>query len=186
MPQSGRRPARRGDQPDREPTPGFTALGVVLRPHGLKGELRVHAYNPEAPHLQANARIWIGGIGWRIESSRPDRGAWLLTLEGVSRREDADALRHALIEAPDESIARVPGEHFVHELVGLEVVTAGGLVVGRIEEVLQPGANDVYVVIGPGGEVLVPATSEVVQSIDLDSGKVFITPLVGMLDESRY
>jgi 16S rRNA processing protein RimM len=168
-----------------EPSPGFTALGLVLRPHGLSGELRVHAFNPDAPHLQTGARVWVAGIGWRVTAARPDRGAWLITLDGVATREDAEALRDALVEAPDETVARGDDEYFVHELVGLEVVTADGASIGRITEVMQPGANDVYVVEGAHGEVLVPATAEVVREIDLAAGRVVITPLVGMLDESR-
>jgi 16S rRNA processing protein RimM len=157
----------------------------VLRPHGLRGELRVHAFNPEAPHMQAGARVWIGGIGWRVTASRPDRGAWLISLDGIETREDAETLRDTLVEAPDETIGRGDDEYFLHELVGLEVVTTGGESLGRITEVMQPGANDVYVVEGPQGEVLVPATDEVVREIDLAAGRVVITPLVGMLDESR-
>ena len=161
-------------------------MGLVLRPHGLHGELRVHAFNPDAPHMQAGARVWIGGIGWRIAEARPDRGAWLLTLQGVERRDDAEALRDSLVEAPDEAVRRAEDEFFVHELLGLEVVTEAGLELGSIVEVMQPGANDVYVVVGKGGEVLVPATEEVVRSIDLAARRVVITPLVGMLDETRY
>jgi 16S rRNA processing protein RimM len=169
-----------------EPSPGFTALGLVLRPHGLRGELRVHAFNPEAPHMQAGARVWIGGIGWRIGEARPDRGAWLLRIEGVETREDAEGLRGSLIEAPDETVRRADDEYFVHELLGLEVVTDSGVAVGTIVDIIQPGANDVYVVLGKGGEVLVPATAEVVRSVDLETRRVVITPLVGMLDETRY
>jgi 16S rRNA processing protein RimM len=136
--------------------------------------------------MQAGARIWIGAIGWRIAEARPDRGAWLLRIEGVDTREDAETLRDSLIEAPDEAVRRGDDEHFVHELLGLEVVTDKGTVVGSIVDIVQPGANDVYVVLGQGGEVLVPATAEVVRSIDLEARQVVITPLVGMLDETRY
>ncbi|GIW19226.1 MAG: hypothetical protein KatS3mg064_2383 [Tepidiforma sp.] len=64
------------------------------------------------------------------------------------------------------------------------MVTAAGEALGTLVEVLQPGANDVYVVHGARGEILVPAIGQVVQSIDLAAGRMVITPLPGMLDES--
>jgi 16S rRNA processing protein RimM len=67
----------------------------------------------------------------------------------------------------------------------LRVVTTDGEVLGKVVEVLQPGANDVYVVEGERGELLVPATAEVIERIDVSGGEISITPLAGMLDESK-
>ncbi len=118
--------------------------------------------------------------------ARPDKGAWILELDGLNDRTVAESYRGALIEAPDSLIQRNPDEHFVHELIGLRVETAEGYVVGTISDVLQPGANDVYVVKTSKGEVLVPVIADVVRQIDTASGLVVITPLAGMLDESGY
>lgn len=158
----------------------------MVRPHGLRGELRVHTFNPEAPNLQDGAAIWIGPRKTSVTRARPDKGAWILELAGIDNRDTAESLRGALIEAPDSAIQREPDEHFVHELIGLRVETAGGDAVGRVTDVLQPGANDVYVVQTGKGEVLIPVISEVVRSIDTVSGLIIITPLAGMLDESGY
>ncbi len=98
----------------------------------------------------------------------------------------AESYRGALVEAPDGVIQREPDEHFVHELIGLRVETAEGYVVGTISDVLQPGANDVYVVKTETGEVLIPVIADVVERIDPAAGLVVITPLAGMLDESGY
>ena len=65
------------------------------------------------------------------------------------------------------------------------MVTAGGEELGRITEVLQTGANDVYVVTGERGEILVPAIAEVIEAIDVSGGVISITPLPGLLDESK-
>jgi len=65
------------------------------------------------------------------------------------------------------------------------VRTATGEDLGELVEVMQPGANDVYVVRGPRGEILVPAIGEVVTSIDLPAGIMVITPLAGMLDGTQ-
>lgn len=95
-------------------------------------------------------------------------------------------LRGEILELPDRLIRRNDEEsYFLHELVGLLVETEDGIAVGTIREILQPGANDVYVVDTPGGEVLIPAIADVVRSIDLKAGKIVIVPLAGMLDMSK-
>ncbi|MCA9852505.1 MAG: 16S rRNA processing protein RimM, partial [Dehalococcoidia bacterium] len=145
-----------------------------------------HAFNPDAPHLQEGAEAWIGPRQTTVTRSRPDKGAWILELAAITSRTEAESLRGALIEAPDSAIHRSPGEHFIYELIGLRVETAEGRLVGTITDVLQPGANDVYVVTTDTGEVLIPVVADVVQRIDPLSGLVVITPLAGMLDESGY
>lgn len=161
-------------------------MAEVLRPHGLRGELRVHAFAAGAPNLQRGSRVYAGDRQLTITASREDRGAWLLTFSGVTDRQAAEALRGALLEAPDDAIRRDdPESYFLYELIGLEVVTPEGRSLGRVTEVLQPGANDVYVVDGPAGEVLVPAIADVVQQVDLAAGRIIITPLSGMLDVSQ-
>ena len=90
------------------------------------------------------------------------------------------------IEAPDADVQRDDDESFfIHELVGMRVVTSAGKELGRISEVLQSGAADVYVVKGETGEVLIPAIASVIERIDVKRGEVSITPLPGMLDESK-
>ena len=118
--------------------------------------------------------------------ARPDQEAWILKLDGINDRGEVEALRGELLETPDAEVLRDDDEsYFVHELIGLRVVTAEGREIGTLSEVMQPGSNDVYVVKSPHGEVLVPAIGEVVREISLASGRIVITPLPGMLDESE-
>ncbi|GBD22958.1 Ribosome maturation factor RimM [bacterium HR29] len=152
----------------------------------MRGELRVAPFDPEAPNLQPGGAVWAGERRYPIRGSRPaGGGAWLLALEGVSSRDEAEALRGALLEVPDAELRRSSEDaYFVFELLGLRVVTDSGHVLGVIEEVLATGANDVYVVRSGEREILVPAIGEVVQSVDLTAGEVRITPLPGLFDDS--
>ena len=121
-----------------------------------------------------------------MAQARPERGDWLIQLRGLGNRTAAEKMHGLLVEAADAEVARDDSEsYFIHELIGLRVVTAGGRDLGTVTEVLQTGANDVYVARGPGGEVLIPAIGDVVESIDLDQRTITITPLPGMLDESK-
>ncbi len=156
-----------------------------MRPHGTAGELRVEPFNEDAPHLRSGAAVYVDGQRYRIERARWERRSLLLRFWGLSRRVQVEAWRGALIEVAEGDLVREPGSYFVHEIVGLEVVTEEGRRLGEISDVLATGANDVYVVTGTEGEVLVPAIASVIREIDLGGGVVRITALPGLLDESE-
>lgn len=169
-----------------EPREGYTAVGRVLRAHGLTGELRVEAFAEGAPNLQPGRRCWVAGVPLRVLRLRPNGDTWILESDRIRSRTMADLFKEQLVEVPDDEIQRSSADsYFLHELIGLRVVTAEGEELGEIAEVLQPGANDVYVVRGPRGEVLVPAIGDVVAEIDLPVGVMVITPLPGLLDGSQ-
>jgi 16S rRNA processing protein RimM len=148
--------------------------------------VRVQAFHPDGPSLRSGVRLWLAGQRRTVQRSRWDRDAWLMTIEGITTREQADALRGWLLELPDAAVPRDDNEsYFIHELVGLRVVDSNGVEVGRLEEVLSTGANDVYVVRAEAGEVLVPAIAEVVQRIDLPVGVMEITPLERWFDTPK-
>jgi 16S rRNA processing protein RimM len=159
----------------------------VLRPHGLRGELRVSAFSPTARNLQRGRPVYLGAVRHIVKRARQDREAWIIELDGLNGRDAAEPYRGELLETPDAEVLRDDADsYFVHELIGLRVVLReGGRELGSITEVLQTGANDVYVVHGETGEVLVPAIDGVIDEIDLHAGMVSITPLAGLLDESK-
>ncbi len=175
------RPQPRPRPEPREPREGYTAVGRVLRPHALKGELRVSAFSPSALNLQRGRPVYLAGVRRIVEQARFDRDAWILKLSGLSSRNDVEGFRSELVEAADNDVLRDDDEsYFVHELVGLRVVTEEGRELGRLTEVLDTGATDVYVVGEGRNAVLLPAIAEVVRSIDLAAGLLVVRPLTGM------
>ena len=193
MPGSGEqaprvRPPRRTNiaTTPKEPRVGYTAVGRVLRPHALRGEIRVSPFSPTARNLQRGRPVFIGGVRRVVLRARLDRDAWILELEGLKDRQQVEALRGELLEAPDAEVIRDDDEsYFVHELIGLRVIGTDGQAIGVVDDVLQSGAADVYVVKTLSGELLVPAIADVVSGISLGNGTIIITPLPGMLDESK-
>jgi 16S rRNA processing protein RimM len=144
------------------------------------------AFSPTARNLQRGRPVYLQGVRRTIERARADHDQWIIKLSGIGDRNTVEGVRGELLEAPDSEVLRDDDESFfVHELIGLRVVTTGGRELGRIKEVLQTGANDVYVVAAAEGEVLIPAIGEVIERIDVSRGEVSITPLPGMLDESK-
>lgn len=106
----------------------------------------------------------------------------LLKLKGVDSTEAADKLRDQLVQVAREDAVKLPkGQHFIHELIGLRVVTTEGEMLGTIEEILETGANDVYVVRKDEREILIPATEEIVKEIAIERGEMIIKMMDGLL-----
>jgi 16S rRNA processing protein RimM len=106
----------------------------------------------------------------------------VVKLVGVDTPDGAAALRGEYLYVAASDAARpIAGEYFLHEVVGLAVEVVDGRQLGHIREILRTGANDVYVVVGPLGELLIPAIGDVVESIDVEAGRVLIKPMPGLL-----
>lgn len=106
----------------------------------------------------------------------------LLSLDGCGDRTRAEELRGATLYLPANQVPPLPaGTYYRRQLEGLEVVTEDGRVVGRLLSVVATGANDVYVVRGKQGEILLPAISTVVREIQLSEGRVIVRLPEGQL-----
>ena len=156
----------------------------MLRPHGNTGELRVAPFNPELPNLQADGEVYLLGRKHRIERGRGARGGVLGGVGGWGPGGDVEDTRGALLEVPEDELMLEVDAYLVSDIVGLEVVGEDGRSLGRVSEVLNTGANDVYVVEGPSGETLVPAIASVVEAIDVAGGVLRITDTLALGDES--
>ena len=118
-----------------------------------------------------------------VRGLRRHGGRILLKLQGINSREEAMALSRSYLYVPGtETIALPPDEYFVYQIVGLRVETETGETLGTVRDVLETGSNDVYVVQGPRGEVLIPALKEVVRTLDLAAGRVVVRLPPGLLD----
>jgi 16S rRNA processing protein RimM len=115
---------------------------------------------------------------------RLHKGAMLLTLASCTDRDAAEALRGALVQIRlEDAVPLEQDEYYHYQLEGLAVETDQGERLGEIVEVLSPpGANDVYVVYGPRGELLIPAIEDVVMDIDMDAEKIVIHVLPGLFE----
>lgn len=99
----------------------------------------------------------------------------LLALRGVTTRTGADTLRNLLLEVPESDLPPLSeGEYYRYQLIGVEVFDASGAALGRIEDVIDTGANDVYAVRNAEGELLVPAIDSVVRAVDLPAGRMVV------------
>jgi 16S rRNA processing protein RimM len=120
-----------------------------------------------------------------VESVRFHKHLALVKLAGYDNREAAGALRSEWLQVPeDEAIPLEEGEYYLYQLVGLQVHTDEDRYLGEIKEVIETGANNVFVVSGPTGEVLIPDIEDVVLDIDFEAKRMLIRPMEGLLPAS--
>lgn len=178
-------------------SPGrLVALGEIVGTHGVRGLLRLHPYGsvsnlpptgqpvyltarpaPGAPLDPSNARPIV------LEAARPHGNVVLVSVKGIDSIETATPLvGHALalheIDLPDPA----PGEFYVYQLTGLDVITSAGERLGTIDRSFSTGASEVLVVHDGTREYLIPMIADVVQSIDVPGGRIIIDPIPGLLD----
>ena len=160
-------------------------VGEIIAPHGIHGELQVRVYSEVKDRFQEGNELCLaprGGGRKRVEivSARPHRGGLLLEITDCGTRNEAELLRGAVLTVhPSMRPELPPGSYYQNDLIGLRVVTTAGEDIGTISDVLQTGSNDVYVT----ARALIPATREVVRSVDLARKEMTIAPVPGLLDQ---
>ena len=166
----------------RPPEPNFLIVGRVLRAWGIRGDLKIQPMTDRPGDFARLTQVFVGVPPQRyeVQSFRPYQGNWLLHLVEVNTRTQAEALHNQpiLIERTQRQLEA--DEYLVDQIIGLNVITVEGEALGTIVEIIATGANDVYVVHGERGEVLLPARSEVVRSIDLATATMTVELLPGL------
>ncbi len=174
----------------RAPEPRFLVIGQVVGAHGVLGELKVQILTEDARRFGLLEQVYVGledeePVAWSLEGYRLHTGRALLKLKGCDDRTAAAAMRGYLVQVPrEEAIPLEEGEYFEHQILGLEVWTSAGELLGEVVDILYTAANEVYVVQGPNlgrRELLIPAIEDVVLEVDLEAGRLVVELLEGLL-----
>lgn len=167
------------------------AIGQLTAPQGLRGQMRLYMLTDFPERIQPGLQVFVenppasGQGSWtRIQSVRHHRGAVLVVaLDGVTSREQAEALRSALVKVRRQDRYRLPADTFyVDDLVGLPVYTKADGLIGHVSRVHSGPANDVYEVTAGQRTALIPAVKRFV-AVDLAAGRIVVAPIPGMIDE---
>lgn len=183
---------KRGSKGNPSSEPQLIVLGKISRPHGVRGELRMQVHTPYPEFLSHVKTVYVNrrstdknATVYTVNSVRFHHDMALLTLEGVESRNDADLLRgHFVLASRSLAAPLEDDEIYLTQLLGLSVYSEDGEFLGKIDDIIETGANDVFVLRGTErGDVLIPDTDEVVQEIDLNAQKVIITIIPGLLSD---
>jgi 16S rRNA processing protein RimM len=164
------------------PESSYITIGEVLSPFGFEGELKVRVLTDFPQRFQPGALLFIDNAPYTIEHSHPQKAGFVLKLTGVNTFQEADALRLKLVEIPEsKKMTLPPGKYYYADIIGLEVWTTQGELIGTVSEIINTGCNDIYVVKNHCEEILVPAIKDVVQVVDLKNKRLIIEAIEGLL-----
>ncbi|MFO7945343.1 MAG: ribosome maturation factor RimM [Armatimonadota bacterium] len=167
---------------------GYTRIvGHVQKAHGIKGEVKIAISADSGGSMLDIDAVCIdppGGVAFvaSLQNVRqiPHKELYICQLEGVTDRTHAESLRGSTVSVRQVEMDPLPeGTFYMDDILGLEVITDTGRSLGKIIEIIETGANDVYVT---DQDVLIPAIVEVVEEIDFEQEIMRIRPLEGMLE----
>jgi 16S rRNA processing protein RimM len=178
----------------RRSEPSYLVVGHLNKAHGTKGELFVWPLtdHPEGS-FAPGVILYLGDESGdapdpkrptvAVQASRPFRRGYLIRLDGVESRTDAEALQGLYVLRPREELEEADeGEFFYHELLGMKVVTRAGEEVGEIVEVYELRPADLLEVKGPSRTHFIPFLASLVHEVNADTGVMVIDPPAGLLD----
>lgn len=163
-------------------------IGKIIGPHGIRGQMRLHSYSGNFSSLSHVSLVSLkasdGTIrDFALKSAQAHNGRFIITLADCNDPDQVEPLvgnevcirRCNLPELEDD-------EYYWCDLIGLEVFTDEGTLLGTVSEIFETGSNDIYIVRNDDREFLIPAIGDVIKSIDTSKGRIVITPLDGLLD----
>lgn len=163
----------------------FLEAGKIVTTHGIRGEVKIMPYTDTPELLAEFDRLFMGRNKDEVTivRSRVFKNMVIAKIEGVDTPEDAEKLRNKLLYMHRDDLELGEDTYFIQDLIGMEVRDADSdELFGVIDDVMQTGANDVYVVKSGDKELLVPAIADVVISTDIDGNVMTIRPLDGLFD----
>jgi len=178
------------DQPAGSPTagePAYFDAGFIRRPHGVKGELLVEIDRNYEGEILPGTEIYLGEnhIPKKLISIRFHNQGHLVQLDEINNPEQAGQFRLQRIYVSSLIKRRKlqPGEYYPDQIMGLRVCDDLGQDLGIVSEIIETGANDVYVVSKPGErDILLPAIPDVIQNVDLKEGEIIVHIIPGLMD----
>ena len=166
--------------------PVFVIVGKFRRPHGIKGEIRMTPLTDFPEILKPGISIFVGDRyqSHTLNSIRWHGGDLLVSLVGLPDRTSVEIFRNVMVYMKEEDLPETPeGEYYLHQLVGLRVITDEDQELGKIKEIIVTGANDVYLIETEGGkDILLPAIDEVVVEINQTERYMLVHIIPGLLD----
>ncbi len=167
----------------------YIIIGRVSGLYGIKGKLRIHYYNEIRSDFLSYRKVYLedreGNVQtYEIQEAKIHKKFISARLKGCEGIADAEKLIGASVLVKRKNLPSLEeGEYYWFEIIGMDVVTDEGRLLGKVKTILPTGSNDVYLVQGSGGERLIPATEEVIVRVDRDKGQMVIHPIEGLLEE---
>lgn len=160
-------------------------VGQVTGAYGTDGAVKVMPLTDFEERYAAGATVTLEGDQREVEWSRPGQPGLVVKLRGIDNRTIAELFRGRYLEIPEDAVRPLAeGRFYHHQVVGLVVQTASGKQLGKIAEVLERPANDVWVSREGVVEHLIPATKDAVVEVDVAAGRVVVADWLVQVEDA--
>jgi len=168
----------------------LVSIGVIVAAHGLKGEVRVRLFYDGPRRLEASTRLFLvqpeqssPPLAVTIRQVRYIKAQPVVLFHELSDRTEAENCRGFVLMVPEKDmVALKEHEYFCHELLGCLVLDRQNKEFGQVTDIYETGSNDVLVITGDKGELLVPFLKSVIVELNVDQKRLIIDPLPGLFD----
>ena len=159
-------------------------IGKIVNVVGLKGEVKVYNYSDSDEIYRTTEAVYVGDDLVGIENVRLQKNMVILKLAGISDRDGAEAVRGKELFITESDLPELPeGQYYIRDLIGMTVKEENGEILGKVSDVLQNTAQDIFEVENADGrKILIPKVDQFVLEIDKAAGKIRVRLIEGMLD----
>ena len=164
-------------------------VGVIIKPHGVRGELKVYPTTDNPSRFDEITHVKLIQQGrplgdFKVEGVKYFKDIVILKLEGFGSINEVESLKGAELYIPrEEGAALNEGEYYIADIIGMEVVTDDGTKLGAVRDVMETGANDVYVVDRGGNkELLIPAIKQCILNTDINENVMTVHLMDGLME----
>lgn len=157
-------------------------VGKIVNTFGIKGEVKVALYTEDISNFKKNNKVYVGNKEMLVENARLQKNMLILKLKDVNTMNEAEELRNNIISVKRTKKELPEGTYYIADLIGLEVYTDEGILLGKVTDIYNTGANDIYTVKTlENKEILLPAIKDVIKQVDVQNEKIIVHILKGLL-----
>ncbi|MEJ2717240.1 MAG: ribosome maturation factor RimM [Deltaproteobacteria bacterium] len=162
----------------------LVVIGQAVKPFGIRGEIKIKPYTESFEAFKRSPVLVFDETPYTVLKIRIHKGAALASLQGIDSPEKAKELAGSLVKTNAENLPpKQEDEYYWHELIGMSVYTLEGRSLGELTQIIETGAHDVLQVEGAYGEILLPMIDEVVVEVDIETNKMIVDPLDGLVPD---
>ena len=169
-------------------SPDFIIIGQVVRPHGIRGAVKVLPLTDDPQRFTLLKTVHLGKedqpeSSYAVKKVQVQNDQIILSLNGIDSRDEAEMHRREYVQIPLSETEPLPeGAYYLYQLVGLRMITNTGASVGVVKDVESYPAHDMFVVSSGEREILVPDVPDIVEKVDVGAGEIVINPIPGLID----
>lgn len=161
-------------------------IGQIVNTFGIKGEVKVKPFTEYMERFEKYDTIIVKGKvekKYKIQNIKYQKSTLVLKLEGIETVEDAEKLKNSYIEVTRDQAGELEdGVYYIADLIGMDVYTDEGTLIGKLDDIYNYGSSDIYVVKNDlGKQVLLPAIEEVIKNVDLENSKITVHLINGLI-----